>query len=87
MIPCIVFLHASAEHPADRSALPKAQKLITMQFHSARTRTAEAFGSSQHLTHFGRAQAILRSGTAAGKVTVTVSCEGCEDETIDIVVE
>lgn len=54
---------------------------------SARTRTAEVFGSSHHLTHFGRAQAILRSGTAAGKVTVTVSCEGCEDETIDIVVE
>lgn len=58
-----------------------------MQSHSARTRTAEVFGSSHHLAHFGRAQAVLRSGTAAGKVTVTVSCEGCEDETIDIVVE
>lgn len=87
MIPCIGSLHVSAEHPVDRSALPKAQKLITMQSHSARTRTAEVFGSSHHLAHFGRAQAVLRSGTAAGKVTVTVSCEGCEDETIDIVVE
>ena len=66
MTPCIGPLHVSAEHPADRSALPN---------------------SSHHLAHFGRAQAILRSGTAAGKVTVTVSCEGCEDETIDIVVE
>ena len=87
MIPCIGSLHVSAEHPVDRSALPKAQKLITMQYHSARTRTAEVFGSCHHLAHFGRAQAVLRSGTAAGKVTVTVSCEGCEDETIDIVVE
>lgn len=87
MTPCIGPLHVSVEHPADCSALPKAQKLITMQSHSARTRTAEVFGSSHHLTHFGRAQAVLRSGTAAGKVTVTVSCEGCKDETIDIVVE
>ena len=46
-------------------------------------RTVEASCSSHHLTHW----AFHRSGTAAGKVTFTVSCEGCEDETIDIVVE
>ena len=34
---------------------------------SARTRTSKVFNSNHHLTHFGRAQAILRSGTIAGK--------------------
>ena len=47
---------------------------------SARTRTSEVFNSNRHLTHFGRAQAILRSGTIAGKVSVTVSCENCEEK-------
>lgn len=51
---------------------------------SARTRTSEVFNSNRHLTHFGRAQAILRSGTIAGKVSVTVSCENCEEKAIDI---
>lgn len=47
---------------------------------SARTRTSEVFSSNRHPTHFGRAQAILRSGTIAGKVSVTVSCENCEEK-------
>lgn len=51
---------------------------------SARTRTAEVFQSNHHLTHFGRAQAILRAGVTPGKVTVTVSCEGCESAAVEI---
>ena len=51
---------------------------------SARTRTSEVFNSNHHLTHFSRAQAVLRSGTIVGKVSVTVSCENCEEKVIDI---
>jgi len=51
---------------------------------SARTRTAETFGESHHLTHFGRAQAILRSAAHSGSVKVTVSCAGCESVSLDI---
>ncbi len=53
---------------------------------SARTRTAEVFHANHHLTHFGRAQAILRSGTIPGTVSVTVSCQGCESVTLEIAV-
>ena len=53
---------------------------------SARTNTSEVFNSNHHLTHFGRAKAILRSGMIAGKVSVTVSCENCEEKAIDILV-
>ena len=51
---------------------------------SARTRTEETFHANHHLTHFGRAQAILRAGTKAGAAKVTVSCDGCEPITIEI---
>ena len=55
---------------------------------SARTRTDEVFHKDHHLTHFGRAQAILRSGTAPGTtVQVTVSCQGCESVTLEIAVK
>lgn len=53
-------------------------------FGSARTRTAEVFHENHHLTHFGRAQAILRAGIHPGKVTVTVSCEGCENAVVEV---
>lgn len=56
-------------------------------FGSARTRTAEVFHENHHMTHFGRAQAILRAGTQTGRVTVTVGCEGCESVTLQIGVE
>lgn len=48
---------------------------------SARTRTAETFDADHHLTHFGRAQAILRAATTMGMAKVTVRCEGCEPVT------
>lgn len=51
---------------------------------SARTRTAEGFHAGHHLTHFGRAQAILRSAKDTGTVTVIVSCQGCKDVTLEI---
>ncbi len=51
---------------------------------SARTRTEETFHSDHHLTHFGRAQAILRAGTAAEKAKVTVSCNGCEPVIVNL---
>lgn len=51
---------------------------------SARTRTAETFHADHHLTHFGRAQAILRSGATAGRAKVTISCDGCEPVTVEI---
>lgn len=54
---------------------------------SARTRTAEVFHENHHLTHFGRAQAILRAGIHPGKVTVTVSCDGCEDAALEVEVK
>lgn len=37
---------------------------------SARTRTAETFHANHHMTHFGRAQAILRSSDIAGTAKV-----------------
>lgn len=51
---------------------------------SARTRTAETFGETHHLTHFGRAQAILRSTLNKGDVVLTVSCVGCESVSLNI---
>jgi hypothetical protein len=53
---------------------------------SARTKTAEVFDKPSHLTHFGRAQAILRSGLTPGKATVTVSCDGMEAASLEVTV-
>ena len=46
---------------------------------SARTKTDEVFDKDNHLTHFGRAQAVLRAGYTEGTAHVTVSCDGMED--------
>lgn len=45
---------------------------------SANPRTEEGFMQDAHDTFFGRAQAIIRSGTEAGLVKVTVSADGLE---------
>lgn len=62
----------------------KGDAAILAALGSARTRTAETFSEVHHLTHFGRAQAILRSASREGDVTVTVSCAGCENVSLNI---
>lgn len=54
---------------------------------SARTKTDEVFDKDHHLTHFGRAQAVLRSGYQGGDVQVRVSCDGMEDVCLTIHVQ
>ncbi len=54
---------------------------------SARTKSDEAFDKDNHLTHFGRALAVLRAGYEKGTVKVTVSCDGMEDAIVLIDVE
>ena len=49
---------------------------------SARTRTDETFHADHHLTHFGRAQAILRAAATTGTAKVTARCDGCEPVTV-----
>ena len=54
---------------------------------SARTRTDETFHADHHLTHFGRAQAILRTNTTAGTAKVTVYCNACDPVTVNLKTE
>ena len=54
---------------------------------SARTRTDETFHADHHLTHFGRAQAILRTNTTEGTAKVTVCCNACEPVTVNLKTE
>jgi len=51
---------------------------------SARTRTDEVFDKPYHLTHFGRALAVLRAGYKPGKATVTVSSSSMDPERVEI---
>lgn len=54
---------------------------------SSRTRTEETFHADHHLTHFGRAQAILRATTTTGTAEVTIRREGCEPVTVALEVK
>ena len=49
---------------------------------SANPRTEEMFDKDVRDTFFGRAQAIIRGGTEAGQVKVTISSEGLESKEI-----
>ncbi|MBE0695315.1 MAG: DUF4982 domain-containing protein, partial [Anaerolineaceae bacterium] len=49
---------------------------------SANPRTEEVFDKDFHDTFFGRAQAIIRSGSETGPVKITVSSDGLESQEI-----
>ena len=51
---------------------------------SARTKTSEVFNLNHHLTHFGRALAVLRAGYEPGEAVITVSAGGFEEKKIII---
>jgi beta-galactosidase len=53
-------------------------------FGSAQPITGESFSSDRHLTYYGRALAVVRSGHEVGDVTVTVSATDCASTTLII---
>lgn len=73
---------------ADRNVSIKVEGPGTLQgFGSARPFTEERFTDSEHKTYFGRALAVVRTGTELGIVKVTVSAEGCEMQTVTLEVK
>jgi beta-galactosidase len=53
---------------------------ILLGFGSANPCTEERFDSGSHSTYYGKALAVIRSGSAAGKARVTASAEGLQDQ-------
>jgi beta-galactosidase len=71
------------EAGADRRIHVKVEGAGVLQgLGSANPRTEEGFNQDFHDTFFGRAQAIIRSGTEAGLVKVTVSAGGLESKEV-----
>ncbi|CAO5255560.1 glycoside hydrolase family 2 TIM barrel-domain containing protein [Frankia sp. AgKG'84/4] len=51
-------------------------------FGSAQPVTEEGFSDRRHSTYWGRALAVVRAGLEPGDVTVTVTADGCEPESV-----
>ena len=51
---------------------------------SAATKTCEGFFESNYTTYQGRALVAIRAGYEAGEISVTVSAEGFETQTLSI---
>ncbi len=69
----------------DRKISVTLEGAATLQgFGSANPYTEEGFVSSSHDTFYGRALAVIRAGSEAGKVLINVSAEGFETQSIEI---
>ncbi|MCK9897097.1 glycoside hydrolase family 2 TIM barrel-domain containing protein [Frankia sp. AgB32] len=75
---------------------PLADRVVTVEvtgagtllgFGSAQPVTEEGFSDRRHSTYWGRALAVVRAGHEAGDVTVTVTADDCEPETVVIPVK
>ncbi len=67
----------------ERKVMIKIEGAGTVQgFGSANHLNEEKYNQAYHTTYFGRLQAVIRSGKAAGEVKVTFSCEGMEDTVV-----
>ena len=53
-------------------------------FGSASPFTEEGFNSNTHTSHYGRAQAVIRTGRETGEIMVSVSAPGLETQSIKI---
>lgn len=69
----------------DRKVTVKVEGAGTLQaLGSARPNMSENFYSDTHTTYYGKALAVIRAGYEPGEITVTVSAEGLEPQTLNV---
>jgi hypothetical protein len=68
---------------SDRAVTVSVDGPAQLALGSAEPATAESFSTGSHTTFQGRALAVLRSTNESGRVTATISAEGCETVAIE----